>query len=542
MRQLSPRSLGSQADRGRAPRRPSAIALGAALLFLAAIALGFGAPGCSLGNVAQDDCEKDSECVAAFGLGSKCADGFCSAPAKCATGHDCRAQAGGGACVDGKCVGELPIDAACKRNAEPPELVEGSTSLVGPDAPLLIGGIFSLDEPNDEGLTMAVRLAVREINRQGGLNNGRKIGVLFCDNGGPGNKATGAERDPLNKHALDYLSGVLGAPAIVGPLSSSDSLTLVNHIKEKGYPSVLISPSATSPDLTEIDDKIEETDPYGLFWRTCPSDLLQGLVLANDVIPAAQSLSVIYIKDPYGEGLAKVVLDSRPETSTTNLVPYDDAALADPAKLAGVIDDAVAKNADAVLLIALHAGQTVQILNALAGTPLGQKTFYFTDGSKDATRLLDPTLSAEVKAIVLAAKGTAPASPSGTDYELFATNLNAEFGIDPSDFAFLAQAYDAAYVGAYGIVFASRASDEYDGRNVAEGMANLSSGSTAVNVSPTSWNKAKGSLADGEPIDIEGTSGHLDFDAATGEAPGPIEVWGVDSNGMMFTTIDIIGD
>jgi hypothetical protein len=35
---------------------------------------------CSLGNVHRDDCTSDAECAAAFGVGSTCSIGFCTAP------------------------------------------------------------------------------------------------------------------------------------------------------------------------------------------------------------------------------------------------------------------------------------------------------------------------------------------------------------------------------------------------------------------------------------------------------------------------------
>src|SRR5688500_1817108 len=35
---------------------------------------------CSLGNIAQDDCTEDAQCVGAFGEGSVCREGFCVEP------------------------------------------------------------------------------------------------------------------------------------------------------------------------------------------------------------------------------------------------------------------------------------------------------------------------------------------------------------------------------------------------------------------------------------------------------------------------------
>src|SRR4051794_29575255 len=124
----------------------SRLARGAAI----ALSLGVFADGCSLGNLAHDDCTTDAQCAAAFGGGSKCSAGYCSAAVACTTGHDCRAQAGGGACVNGTCTLKLPSDPACDAIMEPPDLL--SQPATGPDAPLVIGGLYSLALSHDLNL------------------------------------------------------------------------------------------------------------------------------------------------------------------------------------------------------------------------------------------------------------------------------------------------------------------------------------------------------------------------------------------------------
>jgi hypothetical protein len=49
-----------------------------------------------------------------------------------------------------------------------------------------------------------------------------------------------------------------------------------------------------------------------------------------------------------------------------------------------------------------------------------------------------------------------------------------------------------------------------------------------VNIGPTAWPEGKSELSSGPlKINVEGTSGGLDFDPETGEAPGSIEIWKV---------------
>jgi branched-chain amino acid transport system substrate-binding protein len=510
----------------------------AASLFVA-LASGAGS-GCSLGNVAHASCSGDAACAAAFGLGSQCSSGFCSDPGACATGNDCRAQFGGGACVSAVCTPTIPVDPACDQISEPEGLLGGPA--VGDSAPLLIGAVFSLAEPHDQAVVTAVRLGVREINRSGGMIDGKQLGLVVCDNGGPMDTATGAARTAMTDHAFDYLAGTLGVPYLVGPLTSADAIDMINELLLQAYPTVIISPSATSPQLTGIDDRLHKGDPYGLFWRTCPSDELQGTVLADDVIgpdKTISTVSVVYIQDAYGEGLSTVFREEY-GLSKSILFPYDDTTLASPAALATLAGSVDAAGADAVLLIAEEGDIAVSIMEAMAGKSVATKKFFFTDGTMDVG-LLAPGLPAEVKAIVAAAKGTAPADPSGPNYDLFATNLTAAFGLDASSFSFLAQAYDATYVGAYGTLYASQNGPAFNGLGVVSGMARLSiTGAPVVNVSPTEWNNAKGYLTSNPgQIDIDGTSGPLHFDPTTGEAPAPIEEWAEAPDGGGFVTLQV---
>ena len=515
-------------------RRPRLLALPA---LLASLALGVPLDGCSLRDVKHDSCTSDDQCATAFGAGSACSGGFCSPPATCVTGHDCRRAVGGGACVNAVCVSVLPTDPACTNQyLEPPDLLTPGAE--GP-APLIIGAIFSLDAPHDQALTDPIRLAVREINANGGLNRGQSIGVVFCDNGGPGDMATGDARAGLDVHALDYLAGTLGVPYIVGPLTSSDALVLIGELTNKKYPTVLISPSATSPALSSTNATIGTGKPR-LFWRTCPNDALQGQVLAQTVIgtavPAIGSVTVVYINDTYGLGLSQVFASKF--SGTTNLVPYDATVPMSPSALMTLAQTADGKGGAATLIVAEHGSVAIQILEAMQGLPIAGKPFFFTDGSMDSA-LLDPTLPPAITAILAKAQGTSPASPSGATYNVFSTNLMTQFGISGTSTSFLAQAYDATYVGAYGVVYATKTdSKSYDGLDVATGLAHLEQG-TLIPIGPVEWPAGVGDLNQGD-IDVDGTSGPLQFDPSTGEAPGAILWWKISGTPPAFSQVMVV--
>lgn len=502
------------------------------------------ASGCMLSNVEVDECTSDASCEAAFGLGSVCADGYCSDPASCTSGIDCRIAFGGGACVAGQCRATLPspeelglpIDCPAAR-LEPADL--GSTRLVGPDAPLVIGAVYAIDDEYDANQGLAAQLAVRELNAAGALNNGRKLGLVMCDNAGPGAAADDAERELGNQQALDYLAGGLGVPAIIGPFISRDALAVVNHLLNRQYATVAVSPSATSPQLSSLPDRLDTDDPYGLFWRTCSSDELQGQVLANDVVVDPQEhVAVVYVNDPYGQGLSSEFLDNRPgppATGETDLFLFNEQD-----DFAALASDVAAVTPDSVLLVSAMPSITVAILTEMAGTTLVTAQLYLTDGSKSDTTLLDQSLPQGVKDMIQGARGTAAAAPSGTTYSLFRTALQSTFGLDADGVGFSANTYDAGWVLGAGLLYASVPGNGYDGRDIAQGLAMLSSGATA-DVGPTGWSEVKlGLTGSAGEVNIVGTSGPLDFDASTGEAPGPIEIWQVAPNLGGFETVTTV--
>lgn len=481
---------------------------------------------CSLSNISADDCEDDRVCEETFGLGSSCEAGYCTEPAGCATGHDCRRSFGGGACVEGVCTIALPEgpSKACQL-LEPSDL--GARDLIGPDAPLLAGGLFALEDSADPQLAKAVQLAVREIG-QSGLGDGRPLGLVFCDVGGPGNDLSGSDRRDRVQAAVDHLAGSLGVPFIVGPATSNDSLVALGRVLAQQYPTAIISPSATSPVLSSEPDRLSPSDPFGLFWRTAPSDVVQGKKLAGEVVgaypisdPTIDRVAVIYLSDAYGEGLASVFQSSW-GVGRTDLFPFDE----------GVDWDLLAASVethfpDAMVMVAVDAADAISFIRAMTFAPgLAEKYLYLTDGSKDEAQLLNTALEVEVQNIIFnQVVGTAPATPSGPDFNLFRAAYENAFGLDPTGFSFVANAYDAAYVGAAGLVYAAETDARFDGRDVAAGLSRLVTGQV-LSLGPSGWGAIKSALTT-EPrtVDVVGVSGDLDFDPVVGEAAAPIEVW-----------------
>jgi branched-chain amino acid transport system substrate-binding protein len=84
---------------------------------------------------------------------------------------------------------------------------------------------------------------------------------------------------------------------IVGALCSGATIAaLTNVAVPNGM--VMISPSATSPALSTMEDN-------GLFFRTAPSDARQGVVMAQNIMDRGfDTVAVTYTNNDYGQGLA----------------------------------------------------------------------------------------------------------------------------------------------------------------------------------------------------------------------------------------------
>lgn len=129
----------------------------------------------------------------------------------------------------------------------------------------------------------AADLAVKEINAHGG----RQLELRVMDDSGRPEVAIRVARELADDPAV---------VAVVGHLTSGTSLAAGRVYGGGRRPVAMISPSASSPDLTGL-------SPY--VFRVCPTDLSHGAQLARYARQTlgARRAGVIYIDDDYGRGL-----------------------------------------------------------------------------------------------------------------------------------------------------------------------------------------------------------------------------------------------
>ena len=132
-------------------------------------------------------------------------------------------------------------------------------------------------------------LAMAEVNAAGTLLGGSTVAAVRADS-----TCIDAAASTASAERLVTSDGVKG---IVGGMCSGETTASLQNV---GVPNgmVMISPSATSPALSSIEDN-------GLFFRTAPSDARQGEIMANMLTEKGiGSAAVTYTNNDYGKGLA----------------------------------------------------------------------------------------------------------------------------------------------------------------------------------------------------------------------------------------------
>lgn len=166
--------------------------------------------------------------------------------------------------------------------------------LAGPAAAqeIKIGVLLGFTGPIESitpGMAAAAELALTEVNEAGGVLGGQMLTPVRADSTciDAGAAAAAAER----LISSERVAAIMGADCSGVTIAVLNNVAMPNGI-------TMISPSATSPALTTIEDN-------GLFFRTAPSDARQGQVIAEMMQErGVTEIAVTYTNNDYGKGLA----------------------------------------------------------------------------------------------------------------------------------------------------------------------------------------------------------------------------------------------
>ncbi len=297
-----------------------------------------------------------------------------------------------------------------------------------------------------------------------------------------------------------------GVDAIIGAASSGMSLSFIDAVTGAGV--VQCSPSNTSATFTNYDDG-------GYYFRTAPTDALQGPVLAEAIVNDGHTNVVILTRsDDYGQGLlnsAQAALEEQGATVTG--ITYDQEAQTFSAE----VEQALNASPDAVVLISFDEGASILKEMIEAGAGPADIAIYGADGMASNTlwEKVDPANPAVLEGM----KGTRPAGEADPN---FIADLKA-FKPDLEDTLFGAEAYDCVNI----IALAAVAAGTDAGPAFRDAVNDVTKGGTQC----SSFKECADLLAAGEDIDYEGASGSLDFTDAGEPGVGFYDVWEIDAEG-----------
>lgn len=352
---------------------------------------------------------------------------------------------------------------------EEESLPEGNGTLVIGSLLPSTGDLAFLGPPEFAG----VDLAIEEINAAGGVLGQDVVGE-DADSGDGTPKIAPGSVDKLLSAEAD---------AIVGAASSSVSLSVIDKIVEAGV--VQFSPANTS---TAFDDYEDDN----LYFRTAPSDVLQGNVMGNLVMEdGASNVAILARQDAYGEVLADQV-DETISGQGGNVVSNNLYAV-DATSYTSEIQEIADADPDAVVLIGFD--ETKKIIPALQSGGVGPKdvSMYFVDGNT-------ADYSEDFPAGTLTGvKGTLPGAELQDDFR----ERLLEVDPDLDEFAYAPESYDAAIT----IALAAVAADNDSGEAIASQIVDV----TREGEECTTFEDCVALLEDGEDIDYNGVSGPIDM-------------------------------
>jgi ABC-type branched-subunit amino acid transport system substrate-binding protein len=302
---------------------------------------------------------------------------------------------------------------------------------------------------------------------------------------------------------IDRVVAIIGALASGVTVPVAESVTCPNNV-------IMISPASTSPLITFLpSDRGKD-----FLFRTCPSDALQGVIAGKLAASYNKTASVLYVNNPYGQGLAEQFKRSfeRRRGKVLAMVPHDEKAAE---SYTAELRKALAQKPDRLCAFSYPEHAKVYLKEAIEF--FKYKRFLFCDGTKS-----EDIVKALGARNVEGQRGTAPGTAGGEPFVIFSADYKAEFGRLPP-LPFITNAYDGmAVIGlaAYRAKLKGLRLTSTNIRNHMRAVAN----SPGTIIKPGEFKKAFQLLKQGKEINYEGAAGSVDFDK-NGDVVTPIEVW-----------------
>jgi len=324
----------------------------------------------------------------------------------------------------------------------------------------------------------AEQAAVAHINANGGMWGGDTLVLASGDSGCDAKAGVDAANKIVNVEQASIIVGPICSGATMG---ATQAVTIPAGV-------VNISPSATSPAITGLDDN-------DLVFRVCPSDAYQGVTIAKLARSMGYSkLAATYANDDYNAGLHDVFVKAFKELGGT--ITGDQMHEANKASYRAELATLSSGGPEALALFAYYNGSGITMMRQSLENGFFSK---FIGGDGMIAQEVIDEIGADNLGDAVFTKGTADSNSS--HFKTFAGLFDR-----PSD-PYTAQAWDAVMIAALALESAGGATRDL--------IAHVRSVANApgVEVGPGDWAKAKALLAAGKDINYQGIAGAHEFDA-----------------------------
>ena len=329
-----------------------------------------------------------------------------------------------------------------------------------------------------ESLTPAMansaELAFNEASNSGKLLGGKKISVERADSTCVDSAAATTAAEGLVSNGVVAIMGA-DCSGVTGAIATN--VAVPNGV-------VMISPSATSPGLTDLNDN-------GYFFRTAPSDARGGQILADITKDRKiKSVAITYTNNDYGKGLADV---------------YKAAVEGHGIKVTAVAahEDGKADYSAEVATLASAGGDAVAVIGYIDQGGKGIIQASLDSGAFDVFILSDgmigDSLTDNFGKALNKSFGSLPGS-TGKGAGVFADVAKAA-GIDSSG-PYTGESYDAAAL----ITLAMQAGGKADRATIQQNVMAVAN-APGKKIYPGELGKALDLLAKGKAVNYEGATG-----------------------------------
>ena len=267
--------------------------------------------------------------------------------------------------------------------------------LSAPAAEIKVGTLLSHTGPLKEfgpNLQNGVVLAAKQMGAAG-----FEIQLIHEDSETSAIPATNAAKKLVE---VDRVVAIVGALASGVTVPVAESVTSPNNV-------IMISPASTSPLITIL----PADQGKDFLFRTCPSDALQGVIAGRMAADYNKTAAVLYVNNPYGQGLAEQFKTSFEQKGgkVLAMVPHDEKAAE---SYNAELKKALADKPDRLAAFSYPDHAKIYLKEALEFFKF--RHFLFCDGTKS-----------EDIVVALGAKnvegqlGTAPGTAGGQPYDIF---------------------------------------------------------------------------------------------------------------------------